>query len=57
MTEWVAKKKDRLDNRVHAVPQEIEEWVSKLKLESMGISIDTLTDEQKEYLSSWKMGT
>ena len=57
MTEWVAVKKERPEIRVHAVPQQVEEWVSTLKLESMGIRIDELTDEQKEYLSSWKLGT
>jgi adenosylhomocysteinase len=56
-SEWVAKQKTRLEARVYDVPQEIEDWVSRLKLESMGISIDALTAEQKEYLSSWKLGT
>jgi len=42
---------------VHTVPQDIDEQIAALKLETMGISIDTLTPEQKEYLSSWEMGT
>lgn len=55
--EWVAKQPHRLEIKVHEVPDAIENWVSQLKLESMGIRIDILTEEQKEYLSSWQMGT
>jgi len=55
--EWVVKAAAKLEARVHDVPAEIENWVSRLKLESMGIRIDELTEEQKEYLSSWKIGT
>ena len=55
--EWVMKAAGKLDVRVHDVPVDIEDWVSRLKLESMGIRIDKLTEEQKEYLSSWKIGT
>ncbi len=46
-----------LESRVHEVPQNIDGRVAKLKLESMGISIDNLTDEQKNYLQSWQEGT
>jgi adenosylhomocysteinase len=46
-----------LDAIVYDVPAEIEDWISIAKLESMGIKIDELTEEQKEYLSSWEMGT
>jgi adenosylhomocysteinase len=42
---------------VYDVPAEIEDWISRAKLETMGISIDELTDEQKAYLESWEMGT
>jgi adenosylhomocysteinase len=55
--EWVVKSAKRPEVKVHDVPAEIEDWVSRLKLESMGIRIDELTEEQKEYLSSWKIGT
>ena len=55
--EWVVKAAGKLDVRVHDVPVDIEDWVSRLKLESMGLRIDELTGEQKEYLSSWKIGT
>jgi adenosylhomocysteinase len=46
-----------LSIRVHEVPKEIDEWVSTLKLKSMGIAVDQLTAEQKKYLASWEEGT
>jgi len=49
--------KNKLDTGVHEVPSEIEDWISRAKLSSMGIEIDELTEEQKEYLASWEMGT
>jgi len=57
MAEWVIKNGGKLEVKVHDVPGEIEDWVARLKLHSMGIEIDELTKEQKEYLSSWKIGT
>ncbi len=42
---------------VYTVPDEIENYIATLKLQTMGIEIDELTEEQKEYLSSWEMGT
>jgi adenosylhomocysteinase len=42
---------------VHAVPEEIDRRVATLKLAAMGIEIDELTEEQKEYLASWRLGT
>ena len=42
---------------MHEVPPAIDAWVARLKLESMGISIDTLTPEQVKYLASWQEGT
>ena len=56
-SEWVVKNAKSLDVKVHNVPSEIEDWVSRLKLESMNIAIDELTPEQKEYLASWEIGT
>ncbi len=55
--EFLAKNGKNLDKKVYAVPKEIDEQVAKLKLDSMGIKIDELTDEQKNYLSEWTMGT
>lgn len=54
-TEFALKKK--LQPGVYEVPREIEDYISKLKLNTMGIEIDQLTDEQSKYLSSWEMGT
>ena len=55
--EYVAGLSEPLAIAVHPVPQDIDERVAALKLAAMGISIDTLTPEQEEYLASWKMGT
>jgi adenosylhomocysteinase len=46
-----------LEHRVYNLPRAIDERIARLKLRSMGISIDRLTPEQKQYLSSWKIGT
>ena len=46
-----------LENRVYTVPTEIDQEVGRLKLQAMGITIDTLTDAQERYLSSWDIGT
>jgi adenosylhomocysteinase len=47
----------KLENRVYNVPLEIDKEIARLKLKAMGIKIDSLTKEQKKYLSSWEMGT
>ena len=44
-----------LANTVHSVPKEIDERVAKIKLQALNVSIDTLTAEQQEYLSSWQL--
>ena len=54
--EWLAQGK-KLAPAVYDVPEAIEETVASMKLASMGISIDTLTADQKKYLSSWQEGT
>ena len=54
---WAANRKSRLEVRVHNVPLEIEDEVARFKLAAMGIKIDTLTDEQRKYLTSWESGT
>jgi adenosylhomocysteinase len=56
-TEWVVDNHETLKPQVYNVSREIEDWVSKLKLKSMKIEIDELTEEQKQYLASWEMGT
>ena len=57
--EWAARasRNGGLAVKVHSVPKEIEDIVATLKLESMGIKIDRLTPEQREYLTSWGEGT
>jgi adenosylhomocysteinase len=56
-TEWAVSMKGKLENTVHDVPRAVDQWVAKLKLQTMGIAIDTLTAEQSKYLESWEMGT
>ncbi len=53
---WAASR-SRLEVRVHNVPPEIEDEVARLKLAAMGIRIDTLTEAQRHYLTSWQAGT
>jgi adenosylhomocysteinase len=55
--EYVAANASTLENRVYDVPDEIDKEVARLKLNAMGIAIDTLTEEQERYLSSWEEGT
>ncbi|MCB7130305.1 MAG: adenosylhomocysteinase, partial [Candidatus Brocadiales bacterium] len=56
-TEYIKNNRGTLKNRVYDVPREMDEWIANLKLKSMGISIDTLTEEQEKYLASWDIGT
>jgi adenosylhomocysteinase len=55
--EWIVKGRGTLDPGVYPVPTEIDEEVAKLKLQAMGVEIDALTAEQRDYLSSWQQGT
>lgn len=55
--EYIYKNAKKLEKKVYSVPEEIDREIARLKLESMGIRIDTLTKEQYEYLHSWQMGT
>lgn len=56
-TEWAIQNRGKLGHTVHEVPREVDQFVASLKLQTMGIAIDTLTAEQKKYLESWEMGT
>ena len=56
-SDFCIKNKGKLEPKVYYVPQDIEDWVAKLKLKSMGIEIDVLTAEQEKYLASWSEGT
>ncbi|OGQ15595.1 MAG: adenosylhomocysteinase [Deltaproteobacteria bacterium RIFCSPHIGHO2_02_FULL_40_11] len=55
--EYVKNNAAQLEKRVYRVPEAIDQNIAKLKLEAMGIKIDTLTAEQDKYLHSWEMGT
>jgi len=55
--ELLVKEGKSLSKAVHRVPADIDAEIARLKLESMGIGIDVLTEQQRKYLSSWEMGT
>ena len=55
--EWMVKNRASLTPRVYNVEPDIEIHVATLKLKSMGLGIDTLTEEQVAYLASWQHGT
>ncbi len=55
--EYLAQKGAKLERRVYAVPQDIDEEIARLKLQAMGVQIDELTPQQQEYLTSWESGT
>ena len=55
--EYIVKNASRLEKAVYSVPRDIDANIARLKLQAMGIAIDTLTEEQEAYLSSWESGT
>lgn len=55
--EFLVKARGTLEKKVYGVPPDIDQRIARLKLESLGIKIDALTDAQRKYLSSWEMGT
>ena len=55
--EYVAQHHAELEAKVYVVPEEMDREVARLKLESLGISIDTMTAEQLAYSNSWQSGT
>ena len=55
--EWVIQNAATLERKVYDVPKDIDDEIARLKLETMGIAIDTLTEEQAHYLASWDEGT
>jgi adenosylhomocysteinase len=55
--EHLVKNGATLEARVHTVPEEIDREVARLKLESLGVEIDSLTQDQRNYLHSWEQGT
>jgi len=56
-SEYMVKHSKELKNQVYAVPEHLDQQIAKLKLESLGVSIDKLTPEQEHYLASWDEGT
>jgi adenosylhomocysteinase len=55
--EWVVAHADELEPRVYEVPADVDREIARLKLETLGVEIDALTEEQARYLASWDEGT
>jgi adenosylhomocysteinase len=55
--EYLARNQGKLKTQVYSVPQDIDKQVARLKLDAMGVIIDTLSSEQEKYLTSWQEGT
>ncbi len=54
---YMLRNAERLEKRVYVIPEEVDQEIARLKLEAMGVQIDTLTEEQEQYLASWEEGT
>ncbi|MEB3226953.1 MAG: adenosylhomocysteinase [Synechocystis sp.] len=55
--EYLVTHKGQLEPGMHSIPQEVDQEIARLKLQAMGIEIDSLTAEQIEYINSWSSGT
>lgn len=55
--EYLVKNQGKLEAGIHSIPEEVDREIARLKLDAMGIKIDTLTAEQLEYINSWTSGT
>jgi len=55
--EYLAKNKGKLEPGLYSIPEEVDKEIARLKLEAMGIKIDSLTPAQIEYMNSWTSGT
>ena len=55
--EWVIQNAATLERKVYDVPKDIDDEIARLKLATMGIELDTLSEEQAKYLASWDEGT
>ena len=53
--EFIVKNRGKLEKKLYTLPHEVDVKIAELKLKAMGISIDTLTKEQEEYLNSWNI--
>lgn len=56
-SEYLLTNKGKLENKVYALPEDVDREIARLKLVGMGLQFDTLTDEQEKYLNSWEEGT
>jgi adenosylhomocysteinase len=54
---FILENADKLEKTVYAVPEDVDKEIARIKLQAMGIAIDTLTPEQERYLNSWEEGT
>ncbi len=54
---YLVDNQGKLEGKVYSVPEEVDQRIASIKLAAMGISIDTLTERQVEYLNSWEEGT
>ena len=55
--EFMAKHHKELENKVYVVPEDIDDEIARVKLQTMNVTCDTLTEEQAAYLASWDQGT
>jgi adenosylhomocysteinase len=55
--EYMLRHYTGMQPNVYTIPEEVDREIARLKLESMGVQIDTLTEEQAKYLASWEEGT
>jgi adenosylhomocysteinase len=55
--EFLVKNKGKLAPGLHSIPVEVDQEIARLKLQAIGITIDSLTDDQIEYINSWTSGT
>ncbi|MGB5595784.1 MAG: adenosylhomocysteinase [Crocosphaera sp.] len=55
--EYLVQNKGKLDPGIYNIPKELDQEIASLKLKAMGITIDTLTPDQEEYINSWTVGT
>ncbi|MFN6392868.1 MAG: adenosylhomocysteinase, partial [Aphanizomenon sp.] len=54
---YLVKNKGSLAAGLHSIPREVDEEIARLKLQAMGIFIDSLTADQIDYINSWTSGT
>ena len=55
--EYLLKNADKLEKQVYTIPEALDKEIARLKLDSIGVTIDKLSKDQKRYLESWQEGT